>query len=88
MAQGICRKEDIKLRIRACWRDHTGTFHLRGQSLAINGASKKYPAVKTDMDGQQRTFQPDIGADEFSKEPVKAHILNSSEVGASATIPK
>jgi poly(beta-D-mannuronate) lyase len=69
-------------------RDHTGTFHLGVQSPAINRTSKKYPAVKTDMDGQQRSSQPDIGADEISKDPVKAHILNSSEVGALATIPK
>lgn len=68
--------------------DTTGTFHIRAQSPARNGALKKYPAVKTDMDGQQRTSRPDIGADEISKDPVKAHILNSSEVGVSARLSK
>lgn len=62
-------------------RDATGTFHLQAGSPAINSATRAYPSVTADMDGQPRTAPLDKGADEVSSAPVIAHILAVSEVG-------
>ncbi|HVF97580.1 MAG TPA: polysaccharide lyase 6 family protein [Flavisolibacter sp.] len=62
----------------------TGAWHLQKGSPAINAAKNNYPKINTDMDGQSRTAKPDIGADEFSSEAVKARILIRSDVGVNA----
>lgn len=61
-----------------------GTYHLQPGSPAINHAVGSYPGVRFDMDGQSRTTQLDIGADELSNSPVKAHILNPDDVDYNA----
>lgn len=63
-------------------KDATGVYHLTLRSPAINAATGKVISVVTDMDGQKRTTPFDVGADEFSKEPVKARVLNPADVGA------
>jgi poly(beta-D-mannuronate) lyase len=62
-------------------KDATGVFHLQKNSPAIDAAKGSYPVIKTDMDGQGRTTKTDIGADEFSRETLKAHMLTPGEVG-------
>ncbi len=60
----------------------SGAFHLQKGSPAINAAKKEYPNINVDMDGQERKAKWDIGADEFSRETIKAKVLNPSDVGA------
>jgi len=63
-------------------KDVAGEFHLRTESPAANAAVGNYTLVTTDMDGQKRITPFDIGADEISKETIKAGILNPGDVGA------
>jgi len=65
-------------------KNASGTYHIQAGSLAIDHGSAAYPAVNTDMDGQPRTKPFDIGADEQSNAPVKAHALSPSDVGYQA----
>ena len=60
----------------------SGAFHLQKGSPAINAAKKEYPNIHVDMDGQERKAKWDIGADEFSRETIKAKVLNPFDVGA------
>jgi poly(beta-D-mannuronate) lyase len=60
-----------------------GIFHLQAGSPAIDHGMA-YPGVTTDMDGQPRIAPFDIGADELSNAPVKAHVLNPADVGYNA----
>jgi len=63
-------------------KDKTGAYHLQKGSPAVDAAKENYAAVLVDMDGQNRNGKKDIGADEFSGAPVKARILQPSDVGA------
>jgi poly(beta-D-mannuronate) lyase len=65
-------------------KDVSGAFHLQKESAAVNAAKGNYPSITTDMDGQKRIAPSDTGADEVSKETVKACVLNAGNVGASA----
>jgi poly(beta-D-mannuronate) lyase len=67
-------------------KDATGTYHLQTGSPAVNSAIGNYASVTTDMDGQTRTTPFDIGADEVSKTPVVAHILQPTDVGVSVVV--
>jgi poly(beta-D-mannuronate) lyase len=58
-----------------------GAYHLKHGSPAIDHAAVSYTQVNVDMDGQPRSASFDIGADEFSVAPVKAHPLDSAGVG-------
>jgi hypothetical protein len=61
--------------------DASGILHLQPGSPAIGAAKGTYPFVLTDMDGQSRDGNPDIGADEFSSAPITARILSTNDVG-------
>jgi len=65
-------------------KNASGTYHLQAGSLAIDHGMAAYPAVSVDMDGQSRIAPFDIGADEQSRAPVKAHALNPADVGYQA----
>jgi len=65
-------------------KNASGTYHIQAGSLAIDHGSAAYPAASTDMDGQPRIAPFDIGADEQSKAPVKAHALSPADVGYQA----
>jgi poly(beta-D-mannuronate) lyase len=65
-------------------KDATGAYHLQSGSAAIDKAKGSYPSVTTDMDGQSRKGQLDVGADEVSKEKAVAHILQPTDVGHAA----
>jgi len=65
-------------------RDADGENHLSKNSSAIDAAKGNYAFVQTDMDGQSRKGKLDVGADEFSAEPVKVKILHPKDVGANA----
>lgn len=57
------------------------SYHLQQGSPAIDHAVGSYPGVKFDMDGQSRAQRLDIGADELTDSPVKAHALSAADVG-------
>jgi poly(beta-D-mannuronate) lyase len=63
-------------------KDNAGIFRLQAGSPAINAAVGNFAIVITDMDGQKRTMPYDVGADEYSKEPVKPRLLSPADVGA------
>jgi poly(beta-D-mannuronate) lyase len=71
-------------------QDANGIFHLQGASPAINAGVGSYdyyssfssfPYVSSDMDGQPRDANKDIGADESSTAPILAHFLTTNDVG-------
>jgi Chondroitinase B len=62
--------------------DANGEYHLQKGSPAINKATGGFRYVKIDMDGQRRGWwRRDIGADEFSRAPVRKRILTPADVG-------
>ncbi|QEC79678.1 polysaccharide lyase 6 family protein [Mucilaginibacter ginsenosidivorax] len=61
-----------------------GIYHLQPGSPAIDHATASYPGVNVDMDGQPRVAPFDIGADELSTAPVKAHVYDAADVGYNA----
>jgi poly(beta-D-mannuronate) lyase len=60
-----------------------GTWRLRDGSPAIDHATSDYKA-ESDIDGQARNEKPDIGADEFSNQPISHRRLSISDVGPQA----
>ena len=62
-------------------KNASGTYHILAGSPTIDHGTAVYPGIGTDMDGQPRTMPFDIGADELSNAPVKAHALSPAEVG-------
>src|SRR3954470_17755739 len=74
-------------------KDSNGVYHLQPGSPAINagrgaydyyGVYSAFSYVTTDMDGQPRDASFDIGADEFSADPITARILTAGDVGPTA----
>jgi poly(beta-D-mannuronate) lyase len=60
-------------------------YRLSPASPAIDQASaSSYPAVTTDMDGQERSGSKDTGADEHSNSAVVNNVLTTSDVGPEA----
>lgn len=58
-----------------------GPYHLKKSSPVINMVQEGFANVTFDMDGQSRTNPLDAGADEKSKSPVRASILQTNQVG-------
>jgi poly(beta-D-mannuronate) lyase len=58
-----------------------GLWRPANTSPVINAALGSYSFVTTDMDGQVRDAQPDVGADEASSSPVLFRPLTPSDVG-------
>ena len=56
-------------------------YRLSSISPAINNANQDYNYVTVDMDGQQRRENSDIGADEFSTEPIKMSPVSAADTG-------
>ena len=71
-----CETKDPKLE-----KDASGIFHLQKGSAAIDVVTESFSEITTDFDGQPRITAFDIGADEFSKAKVEAHVLGKDEVG-------
>jgi autotransporter-associated beta strand protein len=74
--------------------DANGAYHLQASSPAIDagagsydsyGSYSSYAYVTTDMDGQPRDANKDIGADEFSAAPILAHLLSTNDVGPNSS---
>jgi poly(beta-D-mannuronate) lyase len=61
--------------------DGRGERHLAAGSPAIGAAQGSSPSPAVDMDGQDRGSDPDVGADEVSRDPTTAHLLSPDEVG-------
>ncbi|UCH11481.1 MAG: DUF5123 domain-containing protein, partial [Fidelibacterota bacterium] len=53
------------------------------ESILIDSAVGDYPLVSTDLDGQPRGVTKDIGADEYSDDPVTIRPLTPEDVGPS-----
>lgn len=64
---------------------NNGLYHLGPNSPAID-KGVTLDSITADMDGQKRENVTDIGADEFSKNPIKLRPLSSKEVGVSWSI--
>ena len=60
-------------------------WRLSSGSQAINAASGDYDYVVEDVDGQIRDMNKDVGADEFSQDPVIRRPLCESDVGPYAS---
>ena len=58
-----------------------GLWRPSAASPAVNAATGSFPYVSVDMDGQARTGQFDIGADEVSAAPVVLRPLTRKDVG-------
>jgi poly(beta-D-mannuronate) lyase len=76
--------------------DANGICRLQSGSPAHNagrGARDAYDHwlrfefVNVDQDGQPRDATPDIGADEISRAPIRAHPLTTNDVGPFARSP-
>lgn len=76
LPSGSYQKIDPKL-----MKDASGIFHLSANSPLINSVTEAYPMVTADMDGQARKTPFDAGADESSKETIKATFLQPNQVG-------
>ncbi|GAA1566393.1 polysaccharide lyase 6 family protein [Kribbella hippodromi] len=61
-----------------------GVRRLSPGSPAIDAASRTYPEVDVDLDGQPRTRRADVGADEYSRSAVKFRPLTAADVGPHA----
>ncbi|MCX6897315.1 MAG: hypothetical protein NT105_01320 [Verrucomicrobia bacterium] len=75
------RFEDPRLR-RA--EDGLGLWRLTDSSTAIDAAVEVSPVIAEDVFGRARIGRRDIGAEEFSKDPVKRGPLTSIDVGPDA----
>lgn len=58
-----------------------GLLRPSAQSPARGAGTGSLPADKTDIDGQPRPAQPDIGCDQQSDAPVKSRPLSAADVG-------
>ena len=56
-------------------------WRINGSSAAYNSALGNYPEVISDFDGQLRTDPKDVGADEFSIDPIIYRPITPTEVG-------
>lgn len=56
-------------------------FHIASNSPATNASYAAISEVVYDMDGQLRSGNPDIGADEFSSATITRRPLNTNDVG-------
>ncbi len=61
-----------------------GVRRLTSTSPAINAATKTYPTVTRDLDGNPRTSTADVGADEYSTTTPTNHPLTTTDVGPQA----
>ncbi|WP_083750928.1 polysaccharide lyase 6 family protein [Kribbella sp. ALI-6-A] len=58
-----------------------GVRRLTERSPAINAATRWYPGVEVDLDGDQRHGRADVGADEYSRRRPAWGPLTAAEVG-------
>ncbi len=58
-----------------------GFWHPDAKSPAIDAASGDFDYVSDDIEGQKRSLPTDIGADEYSDDPVIRTILSEADVG-------
>jgi poly(beta-D-mannuronate) lyase len=72
------RKLDAKLE-----RAKDGLWRPTVDSPLRGGAEGDFASIKTDVDGQERKGRLDVGSDQFSTGPAKAHPLTAGETGPS-----
>ena len=78
---GLPTSEGVRFIDPALRRDKMGLYRLRVDSVARAKAKGSYPKITRDMDGQKRPRKKDIGADQFSSEPIALKPLTTNEVG-------
>lgn len=54
----------------------TAKFDLHTSNSSLNGAGTAVPGINTDYDGELRSSNPDIGADEFTPKPNDAGVFS------------
>lgn len=62
-------------------KDKSGIFRITSLSEAIGKSSGSFPYVLNDMDGQDRTGKPDIGADQLSDAKIIHTIMTIKDAG-------
>ncbi|MFB0516504.1 MAG: hypothetical protein ACETWG_07865 [Candidatus Neomarinimicrobiota bacterium] len=80
---GIVPTSGIKLGDPELSLAEDGLWRLSWESILVDSAVGDYPLITTDMDGQSRGVTKDIGADEYSDDPVTIRPLTPGDVGAS-----
>ncbi len=78
---GISRPDGIMLANVNLTEAPDGLWRPAEASLLINAAQGDYPDVIHDMDGQPRDALKDVGADEFSQEPISNRPLTFQDAG-------
>ncbi len=78
---GISRPDGIMLADVNLTEAPDGLWRPSDASLLINAARGDYPDVTHDMDNQPRDALKDVGADEFSQDPVSNRPLTSQDAG-------
>ncbi len=78
---GLPTSEGVRFIDPALRKDKLGIYRLRGDSVARAKAKGSYPQITRDMDGQKRPRKKDIGADQYSSEPIALKPLTTNEVG-------
>ncbi len=62
-------------------KDKSGIYRPQKNSPAKGAAKGSYPKITRDMDGQKRSGQPDVGADQVSTKPIIHKPLSKRDVG-------
>lgn len=62
-------------------KDKAGIFRITSLSEAIGKSSGSFPYVLNDMDGQDRTGKPDIGADQLSDAKIIHTVMTIKDAG-------
>ncbi|MBD3384978.1 T9SS type A sorting domain-containing protein [candidate division KSB1 bacterium] len=78
---GISRPDGITLADVDLSEALDGLWRPSETSPLLNAAQGDYPEIIHDMDNQPRDVQKDVGADEFSQEPISNRPLTSQDAG-------
>jgi poly(beta-D-mannuronate) lyase len=62
-------------------KDQSGIYRPQRDSPAKGAAKGSYPKITHDMDGQKRSSQSDVGADQISAKPIIHKPLSRKDVG-------
>lgn len=63
-----------------------GIWRINHNSPAVDAGKGDFDYVTTDIDGQPRLKNPDVGADEFDQTPIKLKPLTEDDVGVKADL--
>ena len=78
---GISLREGIQVVDPKLMKDQSGIYRPQKDSSAMGAAKGKYLKITHDMDGQKRSAQSDVGADQVSAKPIIHKPLSRKDVG-------